>query len=193
VIVGGELKMEALDLRFDPVTKIYEAPLQMKANGGMFIIDDFGRQQISPVDLLNRWIVPLENGVDYLRLRTGQTIVVPFRSFIVFSTNLHPYDLADDAFYRRVQMKVGVFGPDETLFREIFLKSCEQAEVKFAEGAYQHLLEKWYRGQNRVFQAVHPRDIIRNIRSLCLYEGVPAAMTPERVDEACTCYFVQEK
>jgi predicted ATPase with chaperone activity len=193
VIVGGELKMEALDLRFDPVAKIYEAPLQLKANGGMFIIDDFGRQQITPSDLLNRWIVPLENSIDYLRLGTGQTIVVPFKVFIVFSTNLHPYDLADDAFYRRIQMKVGVFSPDETLYRQIFLKTCEAMGMKFDETSYSHLIAKWYRDDKRQFQAVHPRDIIRNIKSLCLYEGVDLLMTPERVDQACTSYFVKEK
>jgi predicted ATPase with chaperone activity len=193
VIVGGELKMEALDLRFDPVAKIYEAPLQLKANGGMFIIDDFGRQQITPSDLLNRWIVPLENNIDYLRLGTGQTIVVPFKVFIVFSTNLHPYDLADDAFYRRIQMKVGVFSPDETLYRQIFLKACETMDVKFDESSFTHLLSKWYRDKQRPFQAVHPRDIIRNIKSLCLYEEVELLMTPERVDQACASYFVTEK
>jgi predicted ATPase with chaperone activity len=193
VIVGGELKMEALDLRFDPVAKIYEAPLQLKANGGMFIIDDFGRQQITPSDLLNRWIVPLENNVDYLRLGTGQTIVVPFREFIVFSTNLHPYDLADDAFYRRIQMKVGVFSPDESLYRKIFLKTCDLMGVRFDEASYTHLLEKWYQQQQRTFQAVHPRDIIKNLKSLCLYEGAEPIMTPERVDQACVTYFVNEK
>ncbi|KAF0110338.1 MAG: ATPase AAA [Chloroflexi bacterium] len=192
VIVGGELKMDALDLRFDPVAKIYEAPLQLKANGGMFIIDDFGRQQITPGDLLNRWIVPLENGVDYLRLGTGQTIVVPFRAFIVFSTNLNPYDLADDAFYRRIQMKVGVFSPDETLFRQIFLKTCGMMDVAFDEVSYTHLLEKWYKQQGRQFQAVHPRDIVKNVQSLCMYEGTVPAMTPDRVDEACASYFVKE-
>lgn len=191
VIVGGELKMDALDLRYDPIAKIYEAPLQLKANGGMFIIDDFGRQQITPGDMLNRWIVPLESGIDYLRLGTGQTIVVPFRLFIVFSTNLHPYELADDAFYRRIQMKIGVFSPDDALFRQIFLKVCEEFEVAFDESSYTYLLEKWYRQEKRSFQAVYPRDIVKIIKSLCLYEGSIPAMTPARVDEACASYFVR--
>ena len=111
------------------MAKIYEAPLQLKANGGIFLIDDFGRQQVSPADLLNRWIVPLENGVDYLRLRTGQTIVVPFRTLIVFSTNLDPYKLADDAFYRRIQMKVGIFSPDRERFRAIFQRVCAKLAI----------------------------------------------------------------
>ena len=190
VIVGGELKMEALDLRFDPVSRIYEAPLQMKANGGMLLIDDFGRQQVSPGDLLNRWIVPLENNVDYLRLRTGQTLVVPFKTFIVFSTNLNPYDLADDAFYRRIQMKVGVNNPDEELFRRIFLKSCEVLNVRFNEAAYQHLLQNWYVKTGRPFQAVHPRDLVKIVLSICLYEQSTPEITPQHLDEACNSYFV---
>lgn len=190
VVVGGELKMDALDLRFDPVARIYEAPLQLKANGGMFLIDDFGRQQVSPVDLLNRWIVPLENGIDYLRLRTGQTIVVPFRQLIVFSTNLDPYKLADDAFYRRIQMKVGVFSPDEEHFRTIFIKICEQLHMEFDEVTFNHLLEKWYRQSGRLFQAVHPRDLLKIVQSLCEYEGISPQMRPDLIDEACASYFV---
>jgi predicted ATPase with chaperone activity len=190
VVVGGELKMDALDLRYDPVARIYEAPLQLKANGGMFLIDDFGRQQVSPVDLLNRWIVPLENGVDYLRLRTGQTIVVPFRQLIVFSTNLDPYKLADDAFYRRIQMKVGVFSPDEERFRSIFLKVCQQIQLDFDDVTFNHLLEKWYRQSNRLYQAVHPRDLLKIVRALCEYEGISPQMRPDLMDEACASYFV---
>ena len=110
-MVGGELTMDALELRFEPVTKIYEAPLQMKANGGMFLIDDFGRQQISPQQLLNRWIVPLETRIDFLRLQSGQTLEIPFRQLIVFATNLDPSDLVDAAFLRRIQMKVEVSSP----------------------------------------------------------------------------------
>ncbi len=191
VVVGGELKMDALDLRYDSVAKIYEAPLQLKANGGMFLIDDFGRQQVSPVDLLNRWIVPLEDGLDYLRLRTGQTIVVPFRQLIVFSTNLDPYKLADDAFYRRIQIKVAVFSPDEERYRQIFLMVSKQIGIPFDEGAYQHLLEKWYRGPGRELQAVHPRDLLKIVEALCGYEEIPLQMTPRLVDEACASYFVE--
>jgi len=192
VVVGGELKMESLDLRFDSVAKIYEAPLQLKANGGMFLIDDFGRQQVSPVDLLNRWIVPLENNVDYLRLRTGQTIVVPFRTLIVFSTNLDPYKLADDAFYRRIQIKVGVFSPSEERFKEIFLKVSSQMNIPFDEASFKFLLERWYHQPGRSLQAVHPRDILKIIQALCNYEGIPAQMRTDLVDEACVSYFVEQ-
>ena len=191
VAVGGELKMEALDLRFDPIAKIYEAPLQMKANGGMFLLDDFGRQQVSPTDLLNRWIVPLEARVDYLRLQSGQTIVVPFRMLIVFSTNLDPHELVDDAFLRRIQMKVEVSSPDEKLFFQIFSMVCRQMNIPFNKDAFLHLLQHWYRDTGRVMQAVHPRDLLRGVAALCDYDGVPIRLTLELIDQACMSYFVE--
>ena len=191
VMAGGELTMEALDLRFDPVTKIYEAPLQLKANGGLFLIDDFGRQQISPNELLNRWIVPLEARVDYLRLQTGQTLQVPFRELIVISTNLDPSDLVDDAFLRRVQMKVRVDAPDEKMFYQIFTRVCQSYYVPFDRESFLYLMRKWYQEPKRPLQAAHPRDIIKTILSICEYESVPVRMTPDLIDEACNCYFVQ--
>ncbi len=190
VMVGGELKMEALDLRYDPVAKFYEAPLQLKANGGMFLIDDFGRQQVSPSDLLNRWIVPLESRVDFLRLRSGQTIVVPFRQLIVFSTNLDPNDLVDDAFLRRIQIKVKVEGPDQQRFLQIFAVMCKQMNIPFDKQSFAHLLHKWYIQPQRVMQSVHPRDILRTITAICEYEGTKPRLTPQLVDEACRDYFV---
>jgi len=190
VMVGGELKMDALDLRYDPVAKIYEAPLQLKANGGMFLIDDFGRQQIRPGDLLNRWIVPLESEVDYLRLHSGQTLIVPFRMLIVFSTNLDPNDLVDDAFLRRIQMKVNVEAPDEKNFYQIFMLMCKFYSIPFDKDAFLYLLQNWYRQPGRTMQAVHPRDLLRTILALCEYEGVSARLTPELIDEACRSYFV---
>jgi predicted ATPase with chaperone activity len=193
VVVGGELKMEALDLRLDPMAKIYEAPLQLKANGGIFLIDDFGRQQVSPVDLLNRWIVPLENGVDYLRLRTGQTIVVPFRTLIVFSTNLDPYKLADDAFYRRIQMKVGIFSPDRVRFQAIFQRVCAQMAMPYDEESFEHLVTAWYQKSGRTFQSVHPRDLLKIVVALCEYTGCTPSLTPGLIDEACATYFVEER
>lgn len=190
VMVGGELKMDALDLRFEPIAKFYEAPLQLKANGGMFLIDDFGRQQMPPQDLLNRWIVPLESGVDFLRLTSGQTIEIPFRQLIVFSTNLDPADLVDDAFLRRIQMKVEVEGPDEKLYYQIFQIVCRQHELDFDQQSFIHLLQNWYRKPKRAMQAVHPRDIIKTVVSICEYEGEPRQLSPQLVDEACLSYFV---
>ncbi len=190
VMVGGELKMEALDLRYDPVAQFYEAPLQMKANGGMLLIDDFGRQQVSPRDLLNRWIVPLESKVDFLRLRSGQTIVVPFRQLIIFSTNLDPNDLVDDAFLRRIQIKVKVEGPDQRRFFQIFAVMCKQMNVPFDKPSFMHLLQKWYIQPKRVMQSVHPRDVLKTLVAICEYEGTQPRMTPQLIDEACSDYFV---
>ncbi len=190
VIVGGELTMDALDLRFDPVAKFYEAPLQLKANGGMFLIDDFGRQMISPTELLNRWVVPLESGVDYLRLQTGQTLAVPFRQLIVFSTNIEPRSLVDEAFLRRIQMKVRVSGPDERAFSQIFAIYAQRLGVPLDKDGFLYLLQKWYRDCNRPMQAVHPRDILKIIVAMAEYEGVPPRMTREAIDAACESYFV---
>ncbi len=189
-MVGGELTMEALDLRYDEIAKFYEGPLQMKANGGMFLIDDFGRQLISPAELLNRWIVPLESGIDFLRLRTGQTMQVPFRQLLVFSTNLDPDDLVDDAFLRRIQMKVGVNAPDERMFYQIFMNMCADLEVPFDRDTFVHLVQKWYRTTGRAMQAVHPRDLLKIVVALCEYEDKPLHLTTELVDEACLNYFV---
>lgn len=192
VMVGGELTMDALDLRYEPVAKTYEAPLQMKANGGMFLIDDFGRQQMRPQELLNRWIVPLESNIDFLRLQSGQTLEVPFQELIVFSTNLDPNDLVDDAFLRRIQMKVLVGSPDEKLFYQIFLAICKHYKVPFDKRSFVHLLQKWYRDAGRVLQSVHPRDIVKIVIALCDYDGTPVRLTPELVDEACYSYFVDQ-
>ena len=190
VMVGGELKMEALDLRYDETAKFYEAPLQMKANGGMFLIDDFGRQMITPSELLNRWIVPLESKIDFLRLRTGQTLRVPFRQLIVFSTNLDPSDLVDGAFLRRIQLKVGVEGPDEKMFYQIFVTMCKAMNIPFDKETFLYLLQEWYRKTGRVMQAVHPRDILRVVTALCEYDGVKPHLSPKLIDEACHSYFI---
>ena len=190
VTVGGELRMEALELRFDPIAKFYEAPLQLRANGGMFLIDDFGRQQISPAELLNRWIVPLESGHDFLRLQTGQTLEVPFRELIVFSTNLDPHDLVDDAFLRRIQMKVEINGPDERMFFQIFATYAQQLGVPLEKDGFLYLLQKWYREPGRAMQAVHPRDILKIIVSMADYENQEPRLTPEAIDAACRSYFV---
>ncbi len=191
VITGGELTLDSLDLRFDPVAKFYEAPLQMKANGGMFLIDDFGRQQMRPTDLLNRWIVPLETEIDFFRLQTGQTFQMPFKQLIVFSTNLDPKELVDDAFLRRIHIKVEVSSPDEKMFYRLFATMCNQLNVPFERDAFVHLLQEWYHKTGRELQSVHPRDILKGVVALCDYEGIPNQLTPKLVDEACQNYFVR--
>ncbi|MCI0714351.1 MAG: AAA family ATPase [Chloroflexi bacterium] len=190
VMVGGELSMDALDLRYDTTAKFYEAPLQLKANGGMFLIDDFGRQMISPAELLNRWIVPLESNFDFLRLRTGQTLQIPFRQLIVFSTNLDPNELVDEAFLRRIQMKVKVDSPDERMFFQIFATMAKSVNVPLEKEGFMYLLQKWYREPGREFQAVHPRDILKIIVSMSEYERIPPRLSPQLIDEACYSYFV---
>ncbi len=193
IMVGGELKMEALELRYDSIAKFYEAPLQLKASGGMFLIDDFGRQQISPSDLLNRWIVPLESKVDFLRLQSGQSIVVPFKQLIVFSTNLDPNELVDDAFLRRIQIKVEVGPPDEKRYFQIFGMVCKEMNIPFDKSAFAYLLQNWYYKNGRTMQAVHPRDILRTLQALCEYEGINTELTPDLLDESCSIYFVDKK
>ena len=191
VTVGGELKMADLELRYNPIGKFYEAPLQLKANGGMFLIDDFGRQQIKPQDLLNRWVVPLESRVDFLRLQTGQTIVAPFRELIIFCTNLNPNDLVDDAFLRRIHIKVEVSRPDDKMFYQIFVDTCKRMNIELDKSVFAYLLQNWYIKTGRKMQGVHPRDILTTLITLCEYEGIPPRLTPQLIDEACRSYFVQ--
>jgi energy-coupling factor transporter ATP-binding protein EcfA2 len=194
VMVGGELKMESLDLRFEPTARFYEAPLQMKANCGMFLIDDFGRQQITPSELLNRWIVPLETEIDFLRLNTGQTFEIPFKQLLVFSTNLDPDDLVDGAFLRRIQLKVGVFGPDERMFYQIFANQGKALGFpEIDRESFLYLLNEWYRKTGKPLQAVHPRDVLKAVKVLCEYADEPLRMTPELIEEACQGYFVKAK
>lgn len=133
LVAGGELTLSVLDLVFDPVAKIYEAPLQVKSNGGMFLIDDFGRQQVQPRQLLNRWIVPLEKRVDYMTLHTGKKIEIPFDQLVVFSTNLAPRDLVDEAFLRRIQNKIHITNPSVESYREIFRRQCQELGVPFEQ------------------------------------------------------------
>lgn len=194
VMVGGELTMEHLDLRYEPVAKFYEAPLQMKANCGMFLIDDFGRQQISPTQLLNRWIVPLETRIDFLRLNSGMTFQIPFKQLLVFSTNLDPDDLVDGAFLRRIQIKVGVFGPDEKMFYRIFENQAQALGYPTVDrDSFLYFLNEWYRKTGKPLQSVHPRDILKAVKVLCEYANEPLHMTPELIDEACQGYFVKAK
>lgn len=191
VVVGGELKLSELDLQFDPISKIYEAPLHIKANGGMFLIDDFGRQQARPLDMLNRWIVPLDDQVDYLRLKTGQTVVVPFRQLLVFATNLNPYSLAEDAFFRRIQIKVKVDSPTEENYLKIFKLNCQLFGIEFNQDIYNYLVKTYYHDEGREFQAVHPGDLLKILIALCNYEKREPVLAIDLIDTACQSYFVE--
>lgn len=194
VMVGGELTMEHLELRYEPTARFYEAPLQLKANGGMFLIDDFGRQMISPSELLNRWIVPLETRIDFLRLNSGQTFEIPFKQLLVFSTNLDPEDLVDGAFLRRIQIKVGVFGPDEKMFYQIFSNQAQALGFPDVDReSFLYLLNEWYRKTGKPLQSVHPRDVLKTVKLICEYAGEPVRMNPSLIEEACNDYFVKAK
>jgi len=190
IVVGGELTLEGLDLVFDDTTKFYEAPFQVKANGGILLIDDFGRQQVRPRDLLNRWIVPLENRVDYLRLHTGRKVEVPFDVLIVFSTNLPPKDLVDEAFLRRLRHKIEIGDPTFEEYREIFKRVAQDKRVEYNDQGLAYLLQEWYIKRNRKMRASHPRDLCDQIIDISSYLAVPPTMSREMMDHACKAYFV---
>ncbi|MCC6615395.1 MAG: ATP-binding protein [Anaerolineae bacterium] len=190
IMVGGELTLSGLDLVYDPINKFYEAPFQVKANGGMFLIDDFGRQQVRPRDLLNRWIVPLEKGVDFLTLATGRKIELPFYVMIVFSTNLEPRDLVDEAFLRRIRHKIEIGDPTYDQFREIFKRVCEAKGVRYDEQGLAYLLKEWYIKQERPLRAVHPRDILTQLMDIAIYMNKSPVLTKELLDRAAASYFV---
>lgn len=191
IMVGGELTLAGLDLVFDDIHKFYEAPFQVKANGGILLIDDFGRQQVRPRDLLNRWIVPLENRIDYLSLHTGRKIEVPFDVLVVFSTNLPPKDLVDEAFLRRLRHKVEISDPSYEEFREIFKRVTSQKGVTYDDQGLAYLLQEWYIKRNRKMRASHPRDICDQILDIAHYLSVEPAMTRDLLDRAAETYFVE--
>lgn len=191
VVVGGELILEQLELIFDPTAKVYEAPFQMKANGGLFLIDDFGRQKCRPQDLLNRWIVPLEKKFDYLALQTGKKIQIPFDVLIVFSTNLNPKDLVDDAFLRRIRHKIEVPNPSPAEYRAIFQIVCKGKQIPYSDDGLRHLLQEHYMKVGRDLRACHPRDLCDQILDEAKYRGIPPAMSKELIDRACEAYFVK--
>jgi predicted ATPase with chaperone activity len=190
ITVGGELTLETLDLVWDDVAKYYEAPFQMKANGGMFLIDDFGRQLVRPRDLLNRWVVPLEKRYDYLTLHTGQKIEVPFEVLIVFSTNLEPSDLVDEAFLRRIRHKIEVGDPSFDSYREIFQRECIVRSIPFNEDGLAYLLREYYIKPGKPLRACHPRDLLDEILDIARYRNIQPALSKELVDRACRAYFV---
>lgn len=191
IVVGGELSLAGLDLVFDDVHKYYEAPFQVKANGGIFLIDDFGRQQVRPRDLLNRWIVPLENRIDFLTLHTGRKIEVPFDVLVVFSTNLPPRDLVDEAFLRRLRHKIEIGDPTYENYREIFKRVAADKGIIYSDQGLAYLLQEWYIKRNRKLRASHPRDLCDQINDVAHYMGVPPAMTKELLDLAAESYFVE--
>ncbi len=190
VMVGGELTLEQLDLTFNPLSKFYEAPIQLKANGGVFLVDDFGRQRMPPQELLNRWIVPLESRIDYLTLHTGKKFQVPFDVLIVFATNLDPKELADEAFLRRIPYKIPINDPTLETFTKIFELNCRRKQLAYHKVMVAYLLRRHYAPMRRPLRACHPRDLLDQVIALCRYRGDPPRITRELLDRACETYFV---
>lgn len=189
LVAGGELTVDQLELTFNPDTGIHQAPLQLKANGGTLLIDDFGRQRVRPSDLLNRWIVPLEKGYDHLRLTSGDVIEVPFNTLVIFSTNLTPRELVDEAFMRRIKYTVELPDPSPEQYREIFCRCCEGAGLACDAEVVSYLLERYYRSESRPTRSCHPRDIIERICDRAQFEGHRPVLDREAVDWACQGYF----
>ncbi|MFL6280225.1 MAG: ATP-binding protein [Vicinamibacterales bacterium] len=192
VVVGGELTLEMLDLTFNPISKFYEAPIQLKANGGVFVVDDFGRQRIPPRDLLNRWIVPLESRVDFLTLHTGRKFEVPFNVLIVFATNLKPQSLADEAFLRRIPYKILAKNPTFDEYCRIFELNCKRRGLTFDPVMVEYLERKYYRPRKLQMRACHPRDLISQVVDMCRYTNREPVITRELLDAACGNYFIEE-
>jgi predicted ATPase with chaperone activity len=188
VLVGGELTMDNLEVRHDPRSNICEAPMQMKSNCGCLLIDDFGRQRIAPEELLNRWIVPLENRYDFLTLPTGKKIQIPFEQLIIFSTNLNPDSLVDEAFLRRVPYKIFVDDPSEGEFRKLVSDVCLQMGFEATPGAADYLLDR-YRQSERPLRRCHPRDLLKQVRNACAYRNIRPQLKAELLDQAWQSYF----
>ena len=192
VAVGGEMVQEMLELQFESSLGYYTAPLQMKANNGLFIIDDFGRQMINPRDLLNRWIVPLDRGVDFLTLRTGVKIPVPFETLVVFSTNLDPRQLADEAFLRRIQNKVKIDAISPRVFDEILRRICESEGIGWTSEAAERVRQRCLSdGRSQVLRACYPRDVVLILKNIAEYEGRPAQLVDADIDRAINLYFAR--
>ncbi len=189
VVVGGELTMDALEIRHDPKANVSEAPLQLKSNCGCLLIDDFGRQRIEPTDLLNRWIVPLENRQDFLTIATGKKIQVPFEQLIIFSTNLDPSDLTDEAFLRRIPYKIEVGDPGTVEFHQLFQALAPKYGCEYDQGAVDRLIEHHYRPYGRPLRRCHPRDLLSQIRNYCTYNELPMEMNSENFDRVVNSYF----
>jgi hypothetical protein len=189
VTAGGELTLSGLDLLWSQAGRYYEAPLQLKANGGVLLIDDFGRQQVRAADLLNRWIVPLEKRVDYLTLVTGKRIEVPFQQMLVFATNLEPADLADEAFLRRIRFKLRLSDPSPEQFQEVFRRECAERGLGFSAEGVRYILERWW-ASDRPLRMCQPRDLVEQVVAIARYTGVALDFSSaELLDRACASYF----
>ena len=187
---GGELTMDMLDLMYIPASKIYDAPYQLKANNGVYLVDDFGRQQITPAELLNRWIYPLDRGADYLSFQTGTKIQVPFECFLVFSSNLNPSDLGDEAFLRRLEYKMFLHNPSHEEFSVLFKNFCAQQDLYCSDELVTHTISEHYQKTGRKMRRCHPRDILRVALDLIQFDKLELKLTTELIDRAVELKFV---
>lgn len=190
VFVGGELTLEFLELQYDPHSRVYQAPPHVKASGGVFIIDDFGRQLVRPRDLLNRWMVPLEKRIDYLALRNGYKFPVPFDCLVIFSTNLNPLELVDEAFLRRIRYKIMVESPNRTQYNEIFRRCCEANGILYEPNRVDHVYRQFYERLRMAPRGCHPRDLIDTVCNIAKYENVQPSLSTELLDRAGRSYFL---
>jgi predicted ATPase with chaperone activity len=193
VMVGGELSLSQLELSYSPTMGFYRAPVQAISNGGVLVIDDFGRQTCSPRDLLNRWIVPLESRVDFLTLQTGQKFDFPFMTLVVFATNVKPQELVDEAFLRRIQYKIFAESPTKAEFMQIFENCCRDREIEYRPDVIEAMLAKYYRPRGIQLRGCQPRDLISQAISLAEYYGTPAELTLDVLEAACASYFVDDR
>jgi predicted ATPase with chaperone activity len=192
VMVGGELTLDQLELSYSPSLGFYRAPVQAIANGGVLVIDDFGRQSCSPRDLLNRWIVPLESRVDFLTLQTGQKFDLPFMTMIVFATNIKPGELVDEAFLRRIHYKIFAESPTRAEFLLIFENCCAEHGLEYRPDVVEFLLSTYFKPRQIQLRGCHPRDLIRQVISLAEYRGEVPELTTELLEAACGAYFVDD-
>ncbi len=191
-VSGGELSLDMLDLRYNTASRVYEAPFQLKANNGIYLIDDFGRQRATPAEVLNRWIVPMERRLDYLSFTTGGKMIVPFETFLVFSTNLNPADLGDEAFLRRIQYKMLLPGPAENEFIKIFETFCASRKLPCSRDLIVRFIDRRYRKAGKAFRRCHPRDLLTHAINLMNFEKLPYALNDDILDRAFDGCFLED-
>ena len=193
MVTGGELKLSMLDLVYNPVARTYQAPLQLKSTGGVFIVDDLGRQEEPPQALVNRWIVPLEESRDILSLQSGEKFTVPFDTLVIFSTNFHPNEIFDGAALRRIFFKIKIDGPDAKGFLKIFAMVARKKQMPLDEAALAHLMKVKYPTIENRYANYQPVFLIDQMRAICDFEGIPYQMTPELIDRAWANMFVRDE
>jgi predicted ATPase with chaperone activity len=192
IIGGGEMTLKDLELSYSPLNRFYVAPSQVKANNGVLVVDDFGRQLVRPEEMLNRWMIPMDRNIDHLTLQSGETITVPFDVLLIFATNLQPSQLGDEAFFRRIRHKIRIGDPDESMFKEILRKVASGKGIPYDEDAAGYLIKTQYKQTGRPFRGVHPRDLFDLIDDMAKYSRVNPVFNREWVDRACRSYFIED-